>query len=160
MLIIILFGLAFVTFKVINGANKSSKNRYENIVSEISPSNYTNVLKKVHSNIDSYIGKKIKFSGYVYRVLDLEDNQFILARDMIINSQNQSVVVGFLCEYDDAKNLENNQWVEITGEIYKGNYHGDMPIVKIQSLTKIDKAQTDEYVFPPSDDYIPTTSII
>ena len=39
-----------------------------------------------HENIDDYVGKKLCFTGYVYRVLDLQDNQFVLARDMIISS--------------------------------------------------------------------------
>ena len=39
--------------------------------------NYTNVLKSVHENIDNYVGMKINFTGYVYRVLDLNENQFV-----------------------------------------------------------------------------------
>ena len=103
----------------------------QNGVSEIQPKNYTNVLKTVHENIDSYVGKKICFTGYVYRVLDLQDNQFVLARDMIVSSNSQSVVVGFLCECDNAKNFTDNSWVKVTGIIVKGDYHGDMPIVKV-----------------------------
>ena len=38
--------------------------------------------------------------GIVYRVSDLKENQFVLARDMIISSNRQYVVVGFfLCLY-------------------------------------------------------------
>ena len=69
----------------------------KNGVSEIQPRNYTSILKTVHENIDSYVGKKICFTGYVYRVLDLQDNQFVLARDMIVSSNSQSVVLGNYC---------------------------------------------------------------
>ena len=44
--------------------------------------NYTNVLKEVHENLDTYVGQKICYTGYVYRVADLPENQFVLARDM------------------------------------------------------------------------------
>ena len=92
-------------YRVFSGANNSTREdscMNKNGVSQISAKNYTNILKTVHENIDSYVGKKINFTGYVYRVLDLQDNQFVLARDMIINSNSQTVVVGFLCECDTA----------------------------------------------------------
>lgn len=160
-LLICILGIA--TYKVFNGANDSSKSNSclpQNGVSKISPTNYTNVLKTVHENIDSYVGKKICFTGYVYRVLDLQDNQFVLARDMIVNSNSQTVVVGFLCECDNAKDFSNNIWVEITGEIVKGDYHGDMPIIRVTDIKSIDKPSQEEYVYPPDDSYIPTNGIL
>ena len=150
-------------YKVFSGADKSTRSNScipKNEVSQISPKNYTNVLKTVHENIDSYVGKKICFTGYVYRVLDLQDNQFVLARDMIVNSNSQTVVVGFLCEYDEAKNFEDNTWIQVTGEIYKGNYHGDIPIIKITDIKAVDKPSQEEYVYPPDDSYIPTAGIL
>lgn len=158
--ILLLIIICIVIYKVFSGADRISKvdTCIQTGVLKIPATNYTNILKNAHENIDSYIGKKINFIGYVYRVYDLNDNQFILARDMIINSKNQTVVVGFLCECDTAKNFENNTWVEITGEITKGNYHGDMPIVKISEIKKIDKPTSDEYVYPPDENYIPTTT--
>lgn len=127
-------------------------------ITEITPTNYTNILKAVHDDINSYIGKEIKFSGYVYRVIDFKDNQFVLARDMIIDSQ--AYVVGFLSEYSGVKEIEDGTWVEITGTIMQGKYHNqDIPIIKISSLNIIDKPQ-DEFVFPPSDTYIPTSAVL
>ncbi len=161
-IIVLLFTIAgIVCFKIFSGANNASENSGcipRNKVFEISSSNYTNILKAVHENIDNYKGIKINYTGYVYRVFDLKDNQFILARDMVISSDFQSVIVGFLCEIDDAKNFENNTWVNITGEIIKGDYHGDMPIVKITEIKKVDKPN-NEFVYPPSNSYIPTSGL-
>lgn len=127
-------------------------------ITEITPNDYTNILKAVHENLDSYLEKQIKFSGYVYRVIDFKENQFVLARDMIIDSQ--SYVVGFLAEYDNIKDFKNNTWVELTGTISKGNYHNrTIPIIKVTSLEKIEKP-ADEFVLPPSDTYIPTSAIL
>lgn len=154
--------LIFVSIKLFIGA-KNSRNvsscMPQNEISVISAKNYTNVLKAVHENIDNYVGVKIQFTGYVYRVLDLTDTQFILARDMIISSDFQYVIVGFLCEYENAQNFENESWVELTGEITKGNYHGDMPIVKVTDMKTVDKPN-EEYVYPPDDTYIPTSGIL
>lgn len=159
-LLIIIF--AIVSYRVFSGANTASKSHTcipNNGVSHIQVKNYTNILKAVHENIDTYVGKKICFTGYVYRVLDLQDNQFVLARDMIVNSNSQTVVVGFLCELDNAKDFENNTWVELTGEIIKGDYHGDMPIIKITEIHKVD-CPSEEYVYPPDESYIPTSGIL
>ena len=78
---------------------------------------------------------------------------------MIISSDFQSVIVGFLCESEESKNFEDNTWVEITGKIVKGDYHGDMPIVKITKINTINKPN-DEYVYPPDESYIPTSGIV
>lgn len=160
LLVVIIVGI--VSFKIFSGASNSSKDLTcmpKNKVSKLTTANYTNVLNTVHENIDDYIGVKINFTGYVYRVLDLNDNQFILARNMIISSDYQSVVVGFLCEYDNAKDFEDNTWIELTGEIIKGDYHGDMPIVKVTEIKTVDKPN-DEFVYPPDESYIPTSGLV
>ncbi len=162
MIILLIFIMGIVIFKIFKGASNSENNSSclpYNKVSKITTSNYSNVLKAVHENIDEYVGTKINFTGYVYRVLDLKENQFVLARDMIISSDFQSVIVGFLCECENAKDFEDNTWVEITGEIIKGDYHGDMPIVKVTNINKTDKPN-DEYVYPPDESYIPTAGIV
>lgn len=159
-LVVIIVGI--VSFKVFAGASNYSKSLAclpQNNVSKLTTANYTNVLKTVHENIDDYIGVQINFTGYVYRVLDLNENQFVLARNMIISSDFQSVVVGFLCEYDNAKDFENETWVELTGKITKGDYHGDMPIVKVTEIKKVDKPN-DEFVYPPDENYIPTSGLL
>ncbi len=159
MIILLLIIVGIVIFRVISGAKNNSSCLPQNSVNTINSNNYTNILKAVHENIDDYVGIEINFIGYIYRVLDLTDNQFVLARDMIISSDFQSVIVGFLCEYEKASEFEDNTWVEITGEIYKGNYHGDMPIVKVTQIKEVDEPN-DEYVYPPDETYVPTSGIV
>ena len=135
-----------------NGCEKNSD------IVNITSDSYTNILQSVHNNLDEYIGQTIHFSGYVYRIYDFSENQFVLARNMIISSDNQSLVVGFLCNYKNASNFSDNTWVDITGKITKGNYHGDIPIIEITDINECSKP-TDEYVYPPDDTYIPTSSL-
>jgi len=159
---IIVVGIfALSIYKIVRAQNESvnvnDELRHSN-VTEISPNNYTNILKAVHDDIDSYLGKEIKFSGYVYRVIDFSENQFVLARNMLVDSQ--SYVVGFLVEYDKIKSFEDGTWVELTGTITKGNYHKrTIPIIKVKSLTKIEKPE-DGFVSPPEETYIPTSAIL
>ena len=127
-------------------------------ITEIQPNDYTNILKAVHDDLDSYLGKEIKFSGYIYRVLDFSETQFVLARNMIIDSK--YYVVGFLCEYSKIKDFEDGTWIEITGTITKGKYHNqDIPIIKIKELKEATRPEND-FVLPPSNTYIPTSAML
>ena len=146
-------------YKIYNNSFKVKDQLNENNVMYLTADNYTNVLKTVHENIDDYTGKNICFTGYVYRVIDFKETEFVLARDMLVNSETQTLIVGFLCDYKGAKNFADNSWVEITGEITKGDYHGDMPIIDVKEMTQIEKPQDDIYVYPPDDTYIPTSAI-
>ncbi len=130
-----------------------------NDVAILNETNYTDILKMVHEDLNTYIGQQISFTGYVYRVPNIKDNEFILARDMYIDSNHlQSVVVGFLCSVENAQNYSNGEWVKITGTIEKGDYFGEIPILKI---TKIEKttAPENKFVEQPDDAYVPTSVI-
>ena len=154
--------LVIVSIKIFYGATNYTENsscKPQTNIYQIKTSNYTNVLKSVHDNIDNYVGIQIHFSGYVYRMIDFNENQFVLARNMIISSDLQTVVVGFLCECDEIKNFKDNTWIEITGTINKGDYHGDMPIIKITEIKEINKPN-EELVYPPDESYIPTSGIL
>ena len=59
--IILMIGILWAVFyKVISGSNKSfsvSDNLDSSGVCKISARNYANILKTVHENVDSYVGK-------------------------------------------------------------------------------------------------------
>ena len=143
-----------------------SRETFENLeclpnsnIAIIRDEDYTNILKMVNDDLDTYIGQQISFTGYVYRVSDIKENEFILARDMLIgNAPKQTVVVGFLSKCDTAKDFENNAWVTITGTIEKGDYHGDIPIINISKIEKTSKPEKPEVPLP-DDYYIPTSAI-
>ena len=162
--IIFILAIVFILvgFRFYNAASKVTvSDELDNSKLEINSNNYTAILKDSHDNIDKYVGKKIKFDGFIYRLYDFGENQFVLAREMIISSDssvdqgNHAVVVGFLCEFDTACNFQNGAWVEVEGVIEKGFYHGDMPVVKVKSLKETNSPK-DEFVYPPDDTYITT----
>ena len=39
--------------------------------------------------------------------------------------------------YDGVISLEENEWIEVTGRIIKGNYNGEIPVIKVETITKI-----------------------
>lgn len=145
------------SYKIYNNSFKVKDEILETDTMYLTAENYTNILKAVHDNIDNYVGKKICFTGYIYRVLDFKETEFVLARDMIISSNMQTLIVGFLCDFKNAKNFADNSWVEITGEIAEGSYHTNIPIIKIKEIQQIEKPKDDIYVYPPDDTYVPTS---
>ena len=156
---ILIVSIYKISKEILNSNDKNFVNdSIVNDVAILTPENYTNILKEVHENLSTYIDQKISFTGYIYRVPDIAENQFILARDMVINSRNQTVVVGFLCEYDNANSLENYTWINITGTIQKGYFYGDIPCIKIESLEVTQKPE-DYLVYPPDENYVPTAVI-
>lgn len=146
-------------YKIYNNSFKVKDKMQDPDIMYLTAENYTNVLKAVHDDVDSYVGKKICFTGYVYRLLDFKETEFVLARDMIISSDMQTLIVGFLCDYKNAKDFGDESWVEITGEITLGKYHGDMPIIEVKEMKQIEKPKDDIYAYPPDDSYVPTSVV-
>ncbi len=146
-------------WKIYNNSFKVKDEIISPDIMQLTAENYTNILKSVHDDIDSYVGKKICFTGYVYRVLDFKETEFVLARDMVVSSDMQTLVVGFLCDSKNANDFENDSWVEITGEITQGSYHGDIPIIKVKDIKQIEKPKDNVYVYPPDDTYVPTSAM-
>lgn len=110
-------------------------------------SNYTKILKDSHANISKYVGKNIQTSGYIFRAKDFDDTQFVVARDMLINEK-EANIVGFLCEYDNALDFEDNVWVEIYGTIFLGDYYGAIPVIKVGTIKRITTPE-NIFVYPP-----------
>ena len=130
------------------GKNEKDVDIYENNIDYIiTEKNFTNMLKDIHENIDSNVGKTIKISGFVFTMPDFKDNYFVCGRNMLLSGNEK--VVGFLCDYENAYDLLESEWVEVTGVIEKGFYQTDMPIIQVKVLTKI-TAPENTFVNPPS----------
>ena len=158
-IIIALIILCFSIFTIYNKINfKVDDTIDENHIANIDAQQYTNILEEVYNNVDTYVGQSINFTGYVYRLDDMKENEFVLARDMLINSDSQSVVVGFLCTSDNATSFKSGTWVNVSGNIVKGYYHNQIPVIEITQINETTKPK-DEFVYPPNDTYIPTSVI-
>ena len=82
---LIVFGISIYRIFFTSGKFVVNDKMTAKDVTEIQTENYTNILKAVHDDPDSYIGMKVNFTGYIYRVLDFKDEQFVISRDMFIN---------------------------------------------------------------------------
>jgi len=157
-LILIMCGIG--VYKVFFRENvKVNDNVNTKNVNVISSGNFTSVLKTVHNNLDEYVGTKIKFTGFVYRLYDFSSEQFVLAREMIVSPDFQAVVVGFLCHLNNADKYKDGCWVEVEGTITKGDYHGEIPVIEIDKIQET-RTPNEEYVYPPDENYVATSKIL
>lgn len=122
---------------------KTKQKAFDYVLDE---TNFTTILKQVHNNIDENIGKKIKLSGFIFTMPDFKQTYFVCGRNMLLSGEEK--VVGFLCDYSDLNTLSESEWVEIEGEIIKGYYMADMPVIKVKKLKKI-TAPTNTFVEAP-----------
>lgn len=142
-IIIIIITSIFIVLAIASFAKQILTKNYI----EITNTNYTNVLVDSYDNIDKYIGKNIAVVGYVFRLPDFGSNEFVIARDMLVDD-NHSQVVGFLCNYNQISQFETNSWVKITGTIEKGHYFGEIPIIQVKSIKKV-TTPNEIFVAPP-----------
>lgn len=150
---IILFSIYVIFFK-----NDSTCIASKNEILNLNETNYTNILKAANEDIESFVGLKVRITGYVYRLIDFDNTQFVVARDMKFGKDSQSLVVGFLCESKDASKFSDGTWVEVVGKIKKGRFNDELAVLDIISI-KSTNIPANIYVNPPDNTYIPTFNI-
>ena len=150
---IILFSIYIIFFK-----NNDTCYPNQDEIFNLNETNYANILKAANEDVDSYIGKKVKVTGYVYRLIDFNKYQFVVARDMKYSNSAQSLIVGFLCESKNASKFSDGTWIEVVGTIKKGKLNDELAILDVISIKEVNKPESI-FVNPPDDTYIPTVSI-
>ncbi len=125
---------AIVEFGINDNATQTSS-KIEKYDYEITDENFIDNIKKLHENIDENINKTIKISGFVYTLADFNKDFFICGRYYATNIETQ--VAGIMCNYDGKMTLTENEWIEVTGTIIKGEYNGSVPVIKVNTITKV-----------------------
>ena len=67
-------------YKILSQSFKVKDETKKPDVAYIKPDEYTSILKSVYDDLDSYVGQKICFSGYVYRNSDFVHNIALFMR--------------------------------------------------------------------------------
>lgn len=146
--LLIIFLILIYSIYVIFFKKNQICDSYKNNIINLNESNYTNILKAANENIDSYIGVKVRVIGYVYRLIDFNKYQFVVARDMKLNPPSQSLIVGFLCESKNASKYPDGTWVEVVGMIKRGKLNEELAILDVTSIKEVAKPE-NIFVTPP-----------
>jgi len=150
--LIMIYSIYIIFFKTSNPCELK-----QNDIIDLNETNYTNFLKSANEDISSYIDLTVRVTGYVYRLIDFNKSQFVVARDMRFRENPHSIIVGFLCEYKDAPNFSDGTWVEVVGKIKKGRFYDELAVLDIISIKETNQPE-NIFVNPPDNTYIPTTN--
>jgi len=97
---------------------------------------------------EKYANKKVTIRGkFIGRDKQLE-NGFVLGRLAMVCCEEDTSLIGMICEHPAAKQLIPDEWVEVTGQIYleyDQELNGNVCILKVDDLKVIPPLQ-NEYV--------------
>jgi putative membrane protein len=114
----------------------------------VSPDHYLDVMTVLNMSLDSFVGKQIEITGFIFRQEGLKENQAAIARFAMTCCSADATVYGIIIEGDQVETLRSDQWYMVTGKLDKTVFQNEnLPIIHVQSLKKI-KAPKDPYVYP------------
>ncbi|MCX8074548.1 MAG: TIGR03943 family protein [Clostridia bacterium] len=114
---------------------------------EVTNENYMDTISEISYNVENYIGKKIKVTGFIHKDNNLASDKFVLGRLYMSCCTADSQVIGYICSYEKQSDLEENSWYQVEAVINKTVYSGEeTALLDITSIVKIDKPE-NEYVF-------------
>lgn len=137
------------------GDGISSHNKLDisdNIIN-VNSKNFVSSLDEIISNCNEYEGKTIEISGFIYndKNLKLNENQFIIARYMMVCCAADMQIAGLRCQYStNQHSFDLNTWVKISGKVKIDTYEGSSdPLILIDKI-EIDPSPDTSYVYPYS----------
>ena len=120
----------------------------KNNVIQVNSKNFVFSLDEILGNPDKYEGEEIDITGFVYKVKDLKQNQFIIGRYMMICCVADMQIAGIRCNINNLGTYDNDTWVKVRGKIKKDVYEGQVdPFIEVEHI-EIDLNPDTSYVYP------------
>ena len=105
-------------------------------------------IQELYINPEKYLGKRIEVVGFVFRVEQFNQNEFVPARNMISCCAADMEPVGLLCNYQNASELKTDAWVKVVGKIQLGEFgEEEIPIIVTEAVEQVEKPE-NEIVYP------------
>ncbi|MBU3190173.1 TIGR03943 family protein [Clostridium bowmanii] len=114
----------------------------------VNDNNFIGWTQEISYNMAKYEGKKITLTGFVFKTDGFKENEFVPARLLMSCCAADLQPVGLLCHYDKAKELKQDTWIIVKGEIKILDYNGEKTPVIIAESIQITNKPTNEYVYP------------
>jgi putative membrane protein len=101
---------------------------------------YIPMMNIIDMSIKEFVGKKIEMVGFVYREADFSENQFVVARFGLSCCVADASVYGTLSTMSGAGDLENDDWVKVSGTLTTTQYNNwTLPYVEVDTLEKVEQ---------------------
>ncbi|WP_163652269.1 TIGR03943 family protein [Listeria sp. PSOL-1] len=115
----------------------------------VTDANYLMTMEILYNYPGEFIGKHIKFTGFVYNDPVEKSNHLFLFRFGIIHCVADSGVFGMLAKMPEKIKLANDTWLSVSGVIsqeYYAPFKMNIPALTIKQYTKVSKPK-DVYVY-------------
>lgn len=116
---------------------------------EITDENYLEVMELIYNYPSEFIGKKVTYSGFVFRSSQTDQTNLFVFRFGIIHCVADSGVFGLLTHMPEGETLKNNDWVTVTGTIHSQFYapfKRELPMIDVSTVKKIQQPK-NQYVY-------------
>lgn len=115
---------------------------------KVTEDNFTIVNNETYLFPELYAGKEISMLGFVYKEPGMQSDQFALGRYVITCCSADASFAGFLCEYHNASDFKEGNWLTIRGTIKVGQYNGsNIPVIMVSTFNKAEQGPENPYVY-------------
>lgn len=124
---------------------------YKNDLIRIEEDVYIESLTTIDLFLDTFVGRDLEISGFVYREDNLTDQQFVIARFAMQCCAADSMPFGVLVESDQANSIANDEWITVKGTLVKTDFNGyEIMLIKAENIERIPEPASP-YVYPNYD---------
>ncbi|MEN6388990.1 MAG: TIGR03943 family protein [Syntrophomonas sp.] len=114
----------------------------------VTDDNFVALVAQIYENPEKFVGKDISMLGFVVRDADFSFKQIGIVRYVITCCTADALPCGLLCEYENASNLKDGTWLEISGTIEMVKLRNtNFAAVKIKCVQTVREPQMP-YVYP------------
>ncbi len=119
----------------------------------ITDEDFANAVYQIQENIQNYKGKKLSYTGLIYKQEDFENHEFVVGRMLMYCCAADAQIVGFLGTCAGADEYNDGDWVTIVGSIDVKPYKApemeeslDIPYLRIENINLISPPK-EQYVY-------------
>lgn len=115
----------------------------------VTDENYLEVMELIYNYPNSFVGKKISFTGFVYEANKENQKYDFLFRFGIIHCVADSGVFGLMTKLPDHLMVKNNQWLHVEGTItldFFEPFDRQIPSVEVNDVQTVSSPK-NQYVY-------------
>lgn len=117
---------------------------------EIKDEDYGLWYRDVNEDMKKYSGKTVKFKAQVAHTRKTEKDCFVPGRFVMTCCVDDIEFMGYVCQYEGARDLQQRSWVEVTAKIsirYHKLYKEMGPVLTAIEVKPAEKAEQDVVTF-------------
>ncbi len=91
-------------------------------------------------HLERYLDKRIRFVAQVLKPENFPADHFVPGRMAMTCCAEDMSFLGYVCEYSEAADLEQRDWVRVTAVVkkeYWGDYNGEGPVLHAEKVEKV-----------------------